>query len=615
MKIFPTSVAIVMLAATLGQAADVEIAAPGTAAFNQFRPIYHFLARKNWMNDPCAPYYDSETEQYHMFYQSNPNDTEWSNMTWGHAVSKDQVTWTDLPDPLRPFEDEWDNLGVFSGFAKNKAIDGKDTVFYTGVTALPISWKKVYLFGEHVVYATTEDNGQTWQKGTEPLIELPPTGLNVTGWRDPNVFDSKALDKYYGNDGNNSHYLITAGGIHDVGPRIFLYHSEDYRNWQYKGYLLSKEKNTTYSEYSGSWGFNFETTIYLELEDEDGETHNTMLFAAEGDPNRYPMWATGNIGSHGGCGVETDPEEGLFQPLMVGVTDRSDWYANSHYTDPKTGKEVLIGWITEDNGFDDAIAAQPQGWNGMLSVQRELGISILRGISDSENHLSGQGDWIVSSSSNVACADGSSAVSKTIKTLGLKPLENLQELRGDVHEEIAQVATTAEDNTVVLNTTDSSFEMYVEVPEFERGSRVGFQVRRSTAGDEFTTVVYDDAIKKVVIERANSTTADCAPFSTYDVTPTVDDIWGYFYLYDLFSATAADQCATTRETLRFHVFVDVSSVEVFVNDRFTLSARIYPCAGQTKSDGIALVSSGAATFENVQVWANPKHAWADEREV
>ncbi|ETK88537.1 hypothetical protein L915_07228, partial [Phytophthora nicotianae] len=76
-----------------------------------------------------------------------------------------------------------------------------------------------------------------------------------------------------------------------------------------------------------------------------------------------------------------------------------------------------------------------------------------------------------------------------------------------------------------------------------------------------------------------------------------------------------DVCEATREKLSFHVFVDVSSVEVFVNGRFSLSARMYPCATQTKSDGIALMASGNAAFENVQVWTEPKHAWAETRTV
>lgn len=74
-----------------------------------------------------------------------------------------------------------------------------------------------------------------------------------------------------------------------------------------------------------------------------------------------------------------------------------------------------------------------------------------------------------------------------------------------------------------------------------------------------------------------------------------------------------DVYKVTRENLNFHVFVDVSTVEVFVNDRFALSARIYPCG--EASDGISLTASGDATFEKVQVWTNPKHAWSAKRSV
>ncbi|KAG1685492.1 hypothetical protein DVH05_021290 [Phytophthora capsici] len=617
MKVIPSVLALSAFVTALvfspqtTRAQVVVEAEPGTDLFEQYRPVYHFTPREKWMNDPCAPYYDEATGLYHMFYQSNPNSTVWGNMTWGHAVSKDQVTWEDYPDALHPFQDKWDNLGVFSGFAMDKAIDGKHTVFYTGVTALPISWRKEYLFGEHVVYATTDDGGKSWQKGSKPLIELPPQGLNVTGWRDPMPFHSKSLDTHFGYDASKgSNYLLVAGGIHDVGPRIFLYHAEDYVNWEYKGYLLSQEKNTTFSEYSANWGYNFETTIYREMTDEDGELHNVMLFAAEGDPNRYPMWATGSF-SGGGCGVETDPDAGFFTPLMVGISDRSDWYANSIYTD-KDGKNVLIGWITEDNNFT---TGQPQGWDGMLSVPREVGITILRDISDVDEHLVGKGDWIVSDSKDVSCADGSTKQSKTIKTLGVKPLSDLQLLRDE--NSLEQVASVSVNGTSqVLNSTGASFELIAEVTEFERGSKVGFEVRRSSAGDEVTTVVYDDAEKKVVIDRSKSSTADCAVFKDNGVKPISESVWGHFYLYDLFTgASKSDVCEATREKLSFHVFVDVSSVEVFVNGRFALSARIYPCASQSKSDGIALTASGDATFENVQVWTNPKHAWAETRTV
>ncbi|KAE8886667.1 hypothetical protein PF010_g29468 [Phytophthora fragariae] len=35
---------------------------------------------------------------------------------------------------------------------------------------------------------------------------------------------------------------------------------------------------------------------------------------------------------------------------MVGVSDRSDWYANSIYNH-KDCKDVLISWVIDDNNF------------------------------------------------------------------------------------------------------------------------------------------------------------------------------------------------------------------------------------------------------------------------
>lgn len=67
----------------------------------------------------------------------------------------------------------------------------------------------------------------------------------------------------------------------------------------------------------------------------------------------------------------------------------------------------------------------------------------------------------------------------------------------------------------VLASTGKSFKLIAEVPEFERSSKVGFEVR-SVEGDEVTTTVYEDAEKKVIIDCSNSSSADCSPFSDYE---------------------------------------------------------------------------------------------------
>ena len=162
---------------------DGQIKGSETMYHEKLRPQFHFTSRRGWNNDTNGlVYYNGE---YHLFYQHNPYGWKWGNMTWGHAVSKDLVHWTELPDALHP-----DELGtVFSGSA---VVDwGNTSGFQTGEEKVLVCmytsaggtnvWSKGKPFTQSIAYSN--DRGRTWSK-----YENNPVLGHIAGEnRDPKI--------------------------------------------------------------------------------------------------------------------------------------------------------------------------------------------------------------------------------------------------------------------------------------------------------------------------------------------------------------------------------------------------------------------------------------------
>ena len=92
------------------------------------RPVFHFSPRTGWLNDPNGfSYYKGE---YHLFYQYHPYSSYWGPMHWGHAVSKDLISWEYLPAAMAP-DTDYDGAGCFSGTAITLP-DGRQLLMYPG---------------------------------------------------------------------------------------------------------------------------------------------------------------------------------------------------------------------------------------------------------------------------------------------------------------------------------------------------------------------------------------------------------------------------------------------------------------------------------------------------
>lgn len=156
---------------------------PGAAELYReaLRPQFHFSSRRGWLNDPNGLVHYAGT--YHMFYQHNPYGTEWGNMHWGHAVSRDLVHWRELPAALYP-----DAMGtMFTGCA---VVDHHNSSGLGDGSQPPIVL--VYTAaGEHArprefytqCLAFSADGGSTWHKYDGNPVLPHQVGQN----RDPKV--------------------------------------------------------------------------------------------------------------------------------------------------------------------------------------------------------------------------------------------------------------------------------------------------------------------------------------------------------------------------------------------------------------------------------------------
>ncbi len=189
------------------------------ANVEKYRPAYHFSPAYGWMNDPNGMVYlDGE---YHLFYQYNPYGSMWGNMHWGHAVSRDLVSWRHLPVAIAP-----DSLGtIFSGSAvvdkENVAGFGKNAIvaFYTSAG---------HRQSQSIAYST--DNGRTFIK----YDKNPVVTADIPDFRDPKVFYYEPSQKWV---------MIVASGQE---VRFFI--SSNLKDWDFSGAFGSG-----YGSHDGVW--------------------------------------------------------------------------------------------------------------------------------------------------------------------------------------------------------------------------------------------------------------------------------------------------------------------------------------------------------------------------
>lgn len=292
-------------------------------AHDWHRPCYHYLPPANWMNDPNGVI--QWQDQYHLFYQYNPNAPVHADMHWGHAVSDDLIHWRDLPVALAPV-DSYDEAGVFSGCAVNN--DGVPTIIYTGTRGERSSIQTQCI-------ATSSDDLLTWEKYTgNPVIrEIPTESKQSRDFRDPFVWRE-----------GDTWYMVVGSRIEGVGGTVFLYRSSDLIHWEYLNPILTGDINRN--------GRMWECPNFFKLDDR----WVLIVSAHLGHQTASVFYFVGDYHDH------------RFTPTFEGVLDYSYLYAPLSLKDDR-GRRLLWAWLREGRTVEAQKAA---GWSGVQSIPREL---------------------------------------------------------------------------------------------------------------------------------------------------------------------------------------------------------------------------------------------------
>lgn len=234
----------------LVKTAEASIAAAAVIAeTDESRPLFHFRAPSQWMDDPNGIIYHDG--MYHMMYSLNPHSAEhragmvyktavrvwdvksedWTGgiTVWGHARSKDLVHWEHLPIAVYPSVDKGEHFVWFGCTAIND--EGVPMAIYTAI-------------GPDL---RPEDTAQQWASlGSPDLLSWNPLPSNpmltsavhgdvtISEWRDPFLFRESGRT------------FMVLGGRSEGLPVVTLYEAINpgFTEWAWRGIIFTHPRSS-----------------------------------------------------------------------------------------------------------------------------------------------------------------------------------------------------------------------------------------------------------------------------------------------------------------------------------------------------------------------------------
>lgn len=313
----------------------------GAEILAQNRPVFHMTPCVGWTNDPNGfSFYKGE---YHLFYQSNPYDTVWNAMHWGHVVSKDLLHWEFLPCAMAP-DEPYDAFGVFSGTAM-ELPDGKQLLMYTGVH------KEGGGMGEELqTQCIAIGDGIDYCKyAGNPVIDASklPDGLSRNDFRDPKIW----------RDENGTYRCVVGSCKEDGRGAILQYCSEDALNWEFESTLIEND---------GHFGLMWECPDYFTL-----DCKQVLLCSPKDMLSEGFEYHSGN-GTLCLIGHVDESKKHFSYEHSQSIDYGIDFYAPQTVLAPD-GRRIMIAWMQNWDTCDQQ-GAKERKWFGQMTLPREITI-------------------------------------------------------------------------------------------------------------------------------------------------------------------------------------------------------------------------------------------------
>ena len=182
--------------------------------------------------------------------------------------------------------------------------------------------------------------------------------------------------------------------------------------------------------------------------------------------------------------------------------------------------------------------------------------------------------------------------------LGIEPAGDIESLRYD-HQHVGPMELTANKEIVLKNINGNAMELIVEI-DTSNAPMIEMNVLRSLNKEEFTRIAF---YRETGYSQGRSNTL--VPGQQQQVrNSTVVLETSYSSNLSAVRSRPPEEAQVklqSKETLKLRVFIDKSVVEVFVNGKQVLAARVYP--GRNDSIGVSLRSQGTTTLlRSLDAW-------------